>query len=82
MGMEAYLAELGLSEQVLYGAQGNSFDPQAVEIRIAEGIRQWSSREGPPRHEYEPPSRAQMVFQTIWDYTKARGLPTVESPFP
>ena len=72
MGMEAYLAELGLAERVLYDAQGNLYDPQAVEIRIAEGIRQWSNGEGPPRHKYEPPSRAQMVFRTIYDYTRAR----------
>ena len=82
MGMEAYLTELGLRERVIYDSQGNSFDPQAVEIRVTEGIRQWSNGEGPPRHEYEPPSRVQVVFQTIYDYTKARGLPAVESPFP
>ena len=82
MGMEAYLAELGLTERVLYDAQGNSFDPQAVVIRIAEGIRQWSNGEGPPRHEYEAPSRAQGIFQTIHGCAMERGLPAVESPYP
>ena len=43
MGMDAYLADLGLTERVLYDAQGNSYDPQAVKIRLAEGIRQWSN---------------------------------------
>ena len=33
MGMEAYLTELGLTERVLYDAQGNLFDPQAVVSR-------------------------------------------------
>ena len=82
MGTEAYLTELGLSNTMHYDAQRNSFDPQAVDIMITESIRQWSNGEGPPRHEYEPPSRVQMVFQTIGDYTRARGLPAVESPFP
>ena len=62
MRMEAYLTELGLTERVLYDAQANSFDPRAVEIRIAEGIRQWSHGDGPPRHVYEAPSQVQVVF--------------------
>ena len=82
MGMEAYLTELGLTERVLYDAQGNSFDPQAVEIRIAEGIRQWSNGEGLARHVYEAPSQVQVVFKEIYDNARARGLPAVESPFP
>ena len=82
MGMEAYLTELGLAERILYDAQGNTFDPQAVEIRIAEAIRQWSNGEGPRGHEYVPHSQAQNVFQTIYDCVRARGLPAVESPFP
>ena len=82
MLMEAYLTELGLAERVLYDAQGKSFDPQAVEIRIADGIRQWSIGEGPPRHAYVPPSQGQNVFQTIYDYARAKGLPAVGSPFP
>ena len=82
MRMEAYLAELGLTERVLYDAQGNSFDPPAVMIRMGEGIRQWSHGEGPPRHTYEAPSRVQLVFRTIRNYTRERGLPAVESPCP
>ena len=42
----------------------------------------WSNGEGPRKHEYVPPSQAQNVFQTIYDYVRARGLPAVESPFP
>ena len=82
MGMEAYLAELGLAERVLYDAQGNSYDPQAVEIRIAEGIRQWSNGKSLQRHEYIPPSQVQHAFQTVHDYVRARGLQAVDSPFP
>ena len=82
MGMEAYLAELGLAERVPYDAQGNSYDPLAVEIRIAEGIRQWSNGGSLRRHEYIPPSQVQNVFQTVHDYVSARGLQAVDSPFP
>ena len=82
MGMEAYLTKLGLADRTLYDAQANSYDPQAVEIRIAEGIRQWSNGEGLRRHEYVPPSQVQNVFQTIHDDVRARGLQVVESPFP
>ena len=39
MGMDGYLTDLGLTERVLYDAQGNSSDPQAVEIRVMEGTR-------------------------------------------
>ena len=63
MGMEGYLTDLGLTERVLYDAQGNSFDPQAVEIRVMEGIRQRSNGEGLERHVYEAPSRVHAVFQ-------------------
>ena len=82
MGMDAYLADLGLTERVLYDAQGNSFVPQAVDIRIMEGIRQWSNGEGLERRQYEAPSRGREVFQEICAYTRARGLPAVEPPFP
>ena len=73
---------MGPTERVRYDAQGNSFDPQAVMIRLGEGIRPWSHGEGPPRHGYAAPSRAQVVFQTLHNYTKERGLPAVESPYP
>ena len=82
MGMEACLTDLGLADSILYDAQGNSYGPQAVDIRIAEGIRRWSNGEGPRRHDYVPPGQLQNVFQTIYDYVRARGLPAVESPFP
>ena len=82
MGMEAYLTELGLTERVLYDAQGNSFDPQAVEIRVMEGIRQWSNGEGLERHVYEAPSRVHEVFREVYAHTRARGLLAVESPLP
>ena len=78
MGMEAYLAELGLTERVLHDAQGNSLDPQAVMLPMGEGIRQWSHGEGPPRHVYEAPSRVRAVFQAIHSYTRERGLPAVK----
>ena len=51
-------------------------------IRVGEGIRQWSHGEGPTRHIYEAPSRVQDVFQTLHGYTRERGLPAVESPYP
>ena len=82
MGRDAYLMELGLTERVLYDAQGNSFDPQAVEIRIMEGVRQWSNGEGLGRHQYVAPSRVTEVFQEIYGYARARGLPAMESPYP
>ena len=81
-GMDAYLTELGLTERVLYDAQGNSFGPQAVEIRIAEGIRQWSNGEGLERHQYVAPSIVNEVFHEIYNYARTRGLPAVESPYP
>ena len=37
IGMLAYLGELELGEQALYDAQGNSFDPQAVMLRLPTG---------------------------------------------
>ena len=82
MGMEGYLTDLGLTERVLYDAQGKSFDSQDVEIEMMEGIRQWSNGEGLEWHVYEAPSRAHAVFQEVYAYTRARGLPAVESPCP
>ena len=82
MGMEAYLTEVGLTERVLYDAQGNSFDPQAVEIRVTEGIRQWSNGEGLERHVYEAPSKVQVVFQEVYDYTRTKGVAYSGAPLP
>ena len=53
MGMEGYLKELGLTDRVMFDAQGNSFDPQAVMIRLSE---QWSHGGDHPRHTYIAPS--------------------------
>ena len=39
MGMGAYLTAVGLSEQELYDAQGNSFDPHAIVVRLRDGLR-------------------------------------------
>ena len=62
--------------------KGTRLTKQAVMIRMGEGIRQWSHGEGPPRHIYEAPSRVHMVLQAIHSYTRERGLPAVESPYP
>ena len=43
---------------------------------------QWSNGEGLERHQYEAPSRVHEVFQDMYAYTRARGLPVVESPYP
>ena len=56
--------------------------PQAVEIRIAEGIRQWSNGERLDRHLYVAPSRVNEIFQEIYNDDRTRGLPAVESPYP
>ena len=41
--MGPYLSDLGLSEQEMYDAQGHSFDPQVVAIRIWTGLHDWAA---------------------------------------
>ena len=43
MGMLAYLQTLGLNDQDMYDAQGNSFDPQAVCLRLQLGVQMWAA---------------------------------------
>ncbi|MFM7984441.1 MAG: hypothetical protein ACKPKO_34460, partial [Candidatus Fonsibacter sp.] len=53
MGTAAYTDEPGLAEQELYDGQGNSFDPQAVLMRLQAGL-QMSDIRGGHRH-HSPP---------------------------
>ena len=47
-----YLEELELSEQDLYDAQGTSFDPQAICLRLREGLTAWASGTYLQRHAF------------------------------
>ncbi|MFM7987626.1 MAG: hypothetical protein ACKPKO_50755, partial [Candidatus Fonsibacter sp.] len=73
MGMAAYLSQLGLGDNELYDGQGNSFDPQAVLIRIQQGLRSWE-RGGPiARHEFPEPSFVAQVYEGVLQYVTERG---------
>ena len=82
MRMGAYLAELGLNEQKLYDAQGNSFDPQALVVRMREGLRRWAHGEQPDRHAYPAMDTVARAFVNVRRYVADRGLGGCKHPFP
>lgn len=82
MGMAAYLQELQLDERELYDGQGNSFDPQAVCLRLHEGLRSWLATGQLARHCFPMISVAHSAFQEVLSYVQQRGLHGVEHPFP
>ena len=82
MGMGGYLNDLGLSEQEMYDAQGNSFDPQALLVRMQAGLRQWARGEMRTRHEYPGMDAVANAFGTVQRYVADRGLGGCAHPFP
>ena len=80
--MGAYLNDLGLSEQEMYDAQGNSFDPQALMIRMQDGVRQWTRDGQSARHQYPAMYAVSDAFDTVQRYVAERGLGGVAHPFP
>ncbi len=82
MGMGAYLADLGLSENELYDGQGKSFDPQAVVIRLRDGLRRWAQGDVLPRQQYPAMDRVEEAFQEVHAYVEQRGLLGCTRPFP
>jgi len=82
MGMMAYLEELELEERVLYDAQGNSFDPQAVMLRLQPGVLGWTRGETGARHVYPSASAVHGAFGAVLEYVRGRGLAGVEHPYP
>ncbi|MFM7989351.1 MAG: hypothetical protein ACKPKO_59560, partial [Candidatus Fonsibacter sp.] len=52
MGMIGTCQQLKLAPHELYDAQGNSFDRQAVMLRLQHGLRGWASGQLVCRHEY------------------------------
>ena len=80
--MGAYLNDLGLSEQEMYDAQGNSFDPQALMIRMQDGVRHWAGGGQCARHEYPGMDAVANAFGVVQRYVAERGLGGVAHPFP
>jgi len=82
MGMMAYLNELELGEQELYDAQGNSFDPQAVLIRLQSGVLGWARGDVVARHEYPMAAAVRDAYSAVLGYVRGRGLQGAEHPYP
>ena len=82
MGMGSYLAELGVNEQELYDAQGNSFDPQAVALRLRDGIHEWAAGGLLSRHPYPDLATVTAAFEEDRHYVENRGLLGCARPFP
>ena len=82
IGMGAYLAALGLSEQEMYDAQGNSFDPHAIVMRLRDGIRQWAAGGPVGRHQYPSMDAVAGAFEDVKRYVSDRGLGGCTRPFP
>ena len=82
MGMMGYLEELELSEQDLYDAQGNSFDPQAVLLRMQKSVADWARGEDLVRHEFPSAASVNEAFAVVRDYVRMRVLNGVDYPFP
>ena len=80
--MMGYLDELELGEQDLYDAQGNSFDPQAVLLRMQRGIVDWARGVDLARHEFPSAVSVSEAFTVVRDYVRTRGLSGVDHPFP
>ena len=80
--MEAYLTELGLTERVLYAAQGNSFDAQAVSLIIQMGVHMWAAGELTRRHEIPRLHEVCQAYATVLDYVRSRRFVGCEFPFP
>ena len=82
MGMGSYLNELGLGERETYDAQGNSFDPQAVAIRLWAGLHEWALGGAMARHVYPVLEEVVESFRTVREYIDGRGLVGCLRPFP
>ena len=82
MGMMGYLDELELGEQDLYDAQGNSFDPQTVLLRMQKGVMEWARGRELVRHEFPSATAVSEAFTGVRDYIRARGLNGADHPFP
>ncbi len=82
MGMLAYLQTLGLNDQDMYDAQGNSFDPQAVCLRLQLGVQMWAAGTLERRHDYPRLQEVQRAYAQVLAYVRERGLVGCESPFP
>ncbi|MFM7980955.1 MAG: hypothetical protein ACKPKO_16720, partial [Candidatus Fonsibacter sp.] len=61
-------------EQELYDAQGNSFDSQAVFLRLAEGARMYIEGHLDGRHAFPPLAVARSAFAEVLCYVNQRGL--------
>ena len=80
--MLGYLEELELGEQDLYDAQGNSFDPQAILVRMQRGVLGWARGEELARHEFPSASAVTEAYASVLEYVRARGLVGADHPFP
>ena len=66
----------------MYDAQGNSFVPQALVIRMQDGLRQWARGEMSTRHEYPGMDTVASAFGAVQRYVAERGLGGCAHPFP
>ena len=82
MGMAVYLDELGLCETELYDAQGNSFDPQAVLIRVQQGLVAWMNGAELERHVFPGIAVLREEYTKVSAYVQGRGLTGCDHPFP
>ena len=63
-------------------AQGNSFDPHVVLLRLQVGIRMWSCGDTMARHVYIGFAAVRGAYAVVLDYVRGRGLVGAEHPFP
>ncbi len=80
--MGPYLHELGLCAQEMYDAQGNSFDPQAVAIRIWTGLHGWAAGNKFTRHMFPPMNDVVAAYGEVRGYVEGRGLVGCLRPSP
>ena len=62
--------------------KGNSFDPQAVVLRLQPGVLGWTRGEAGTRHVYTSAGTVHGAFGAVLEYVRGRGLTGVEHPFP
>jgi hypothetical protein len=64
-GIYDYASSLNLTEHQLFNAMGNSFDKQAITIRIRDGLKQWIERRPVPQCRYPTPAQLRENFHHV-----------------